>query len=81
VNLNVESEFMQQHLQRTIGVICLAIGIILLVHGHKIAHSPDAQVRRFLPIAPSDRSTYFYIAGAALAIFGASQIVWPAKPK
>jgi uncharacterized membrane protein len=72
---------MQQYLQRTIGLICLVIGILLLVHGHDIARSIGEQVRQVLPMTPSNRATYFYIAGAALTIFGASQLIWPAKPK
>jgi uncharacterized membrane protein len=72
---------MQQYLQRTFGVICLVIGILLMIHGHDIARSFGEQVRQVLPMAPSNRSTYFYIAGVVLAIFGASQIIWPAKPK
>lgn len=72
---------MQQYLQRTVGVICLVIGILLLVHAHDIARSFGEHVRQYVPMAPSDRATYFYIAGAALGIFGASQIIWPAKPK
>jgi uncharacterized membrane protein len=72
---------MQPVLQRTIGLICLVIGVLLLVHGHDIARSIGSQVQQVFTGAPSNRSTYFYIAGVALAIFGASQIVWPAKPK
>lgn len=72
---------MQPVLQRTIGVICLVIGILLLIHGHDIAQSIGSQVQQVFTGAPSNRSTYFYIAGAALTIFGASQIIWPAKPK
>ncbi len=70
-----------QHVQRIIGVICLIIGIVLLVRGHEMAESLGSQVRQVFTGAPSNRSTYFYIAGIALAIFGASQIVWPARPK
>ncbi|MGH8024850.1 MAG: DUF3185 family protein, partial [Limisphaerales bacterium] len=69
------------YLQRIIGLVCLAIGIALMVHGHDLARSLGEQVRQILPIAPSSRSTYFYIAGVALGIFGASQIIWPARPK
>ncbi|HEV2456663.1 MAG TPA: DUF3185 family protein [Verrucomicrobiae bacterium] len=72
---------MQPYLQRTVGVICLAIGIMLLIHGHDMARSLGSQVQQVFTGAPSDRSTYFYIAGAALTIFGASQIIWPARPK
>ena len=74
-------KLMQPVLQRTIGVICLVIGTLLLVHGHDIAQSIGSQVQQVFTGAPSNRSTYFYIAGTALAIFGASQIIWPAKPK
>jgi preprotein translocase subunit SecG len=72
---------MQQNVQRVVGVICLIIGIILLVRGHDMAASIGNQAQQFFTGAPSNRSTYFYIAGIALTIFGASQIVWPAKPK
>jgi hypothetical protein len=46
-----------------------------------MAQSIGSQVQQAFTGAPSNRSTYFYIAGVALAIFGASQIVWPARPK
>jgi Protein of unknown function (DUF3185) len=72
---------MQSYLQRLIGLICLVIGIILIYHAHDVAQTLGEQVRRLSPWGPSNRSTYFYIAGVVLAIFGASQIVWPAKPK
>ena len=70
-----------KHVQRVIGVICLIIGIVLLVRGHDMAQSIGNQVQQVFTGAPSNRSTYFYIAGIALAIFGASQIVWPARTK
>ena len=72
---------MQPHVQRTVGVICLIIGIILLVRGHQMAESLGSQMQQAFTGAPSNRSTYFDIAGIALAIFGVSQIIWPAKPK
>ena len=81
VNLNYQIEFMQSYLQRTIGLVCLVIGILLIVHAHDVAQTPGEHVRRFSPWGPSDRSTYFYVAGALLSIFGASQLIWPAKPK
>lgn len=70
-----------KHVQRIIGVICLVIGILLLVRGHDMAQSIGSQVRQVFTGAPTNRSTYFYIAGIILAIFGASQIIWPARPK
>lgn len=70
-----------QNVQRVIGVICLIIGVFLLVRGHQMAESIGSQVQQVFTGAPTNRSTYFYIAGAVLAIFGASQIIWPARPK
>jgi uncharacterized membrane protein len=72
---------MQSYMQRTIGVICLIIGIFLLVRGHDMAQSIGSQVQQAFTGAPTNRSTYFYIGGVALTIFGLSQIVWPARPK
>ena len=69
------------HTQRIIGVICLIAGIILLVRGHDMAESIGSQMKQAFTGAPTNRSTYFYIAGVALTVFGLSQIVWPAKPK
>jgi hypothetical protein len=68
-----------KHVHRVIGVICLIIGIVLLVRGHDMAQSIGGQVQQAFTGAPSDRSTYFYIAGIALAIFGAYEIIRPAK--
>lgn len=72
---------MQQQMQRTIGVICLILGILLLVRGHDMARSLGSQVQQVFTGAPTKRSTYFYIGGIVLALFGASQIIWPSKPK
>lgn len=70
-----------QKVQRIFGVICLIIGVILLVRGHEMADSISSRVQQVFNGAPTNRATYFYIAGIALTIFGASQIFWPARPK
>lgn len=70
-----------RYMQRVVGVICLIIGIVLLARGHDMAKSLGSQVQQVFTGAPSNRSTYFYIAGIALVILGASQIFWPARPK
>lgn len=72
---------MQQHMQRVLGVICLISGVILLLRGHEMAESFGSHVQQVFTGAPTNRSTYFYIGGVALTIFGASQIFWPARPK
>jgi hypothetical protein len=68
-------------MQKLIGVISLVIGVLLLVWGHNIAHSLDSQVKQLFTGAPTDRATYYYIAGTALGIFGLFQVFWPGKSK
>lgn len=68
-------------MQRIIGVISLAIGIMLLVWGHNMAGSIGSQVQQAFTGAPTDRSMYFYIGGVALALYGSFQIAWPWKRK
>jgi predicted phage tail protein len=68
-------------MQRTIGVICLVIGIVLLVEAHHMATAIESQLSQIATGEPTRRTTLFRIAGAALTIFGISQIFWPAKPK
>jgi len=68
-------------MRRIIGVISLVIGVLLLVWGHDITQSVDSQVKQLFTGAPTDRATYYYIAGAALGLFGLFQLFWPAKIK
>jgi drug/metabolite transporter (DMT)-like permease len=68
-------------MQKIIGVISLVIGVLLLVWGHDITQSVDSQVKQIFTGAPTDRATYYYIAGAALGLFGLFQILWPDKLK
>ena len=68
-------------MQKIIGIISLVIGVLLLVWGHNIANSLDSQVKQIFTGAPTDRATYYYIAGAALGLFGLFQILWPGKSK
>jgi drug/metabolite transporter (DMT)-like permease len=68
-------------MKKIIGVISLVIGVLLLVWGHKIAQSPNSQIHELFTGAPTDRATYYYIAGVALGIFGLFEILWPGKTK
>jgi uncharacterized membrane protein HdeD (DUF308 family) len=68
-------------MQKIIGVISMVIGVLLLVWGHDMAESIGSQVKQAFTGAPTDRTTYFYIAGVTLVIFGVFQIFWPVKPK
>ena len=66
-------------MRRIIGVISLVIGVLLLVWGHDITQSVDSQVKQLFTGAPTDRATYYYIAGTALGLFGLFQIFWKWK--
>jgi hypothetical protein len=68
-------------MQKIIGAISLVIGVLLLVWGHNIAQSVGSQVQQIFTGAPTDRATYYYIAGTALGIFGLFQIFWPGRTK
>ena len=70
-----------KYLEATIGVICLVAGVILLVRGHDMAESIGSQVQQAFTGAPTHRSTYFLIAGWALTIFGAVEILLAFKSK
>ena len=66
-------------MQKIVGVICLVIGIILLVWGHKIAHSVGSQMQQVFTGSPTDRAMHFYIGGVVLAILGVALIFWKRK--
>ena len=68
-------------MQKVIGAICLVVGILLLVQGHDMAQSIGSEVKQAFTGAPTERSTYFYIAGIALTIFGVFQMFWHGKHK
>ena len=68
-------------MKKIIGVISLVIGVLLLFWAHNMAESIGSQVQQIFTGAPTDRATYFYIAGVALVIFGLFQVLWPAKLK
>jgi len=66
-------------MQKLIGVLCLAAGIVLLLWGRKIADSFGSQVQEVFTGAPTDRAVYFYIGGSVLAVLGAAQLLWKRK--
>jgi uncharacterized membrane protein (DUF106 family) len=66
-------------MQKTSGVICLAVGIILLLWGHNIANSVGSQVQQIFTGSPTNRAMHFYIGGLVLAILGAALIFWKRK--
>ena len=70
-----------KYAQITIGVISLVIGIMLLVRAHAMAHALGDEAQQLVTGAPTNRTTYFQIAGVALTIFGAAYVLLGVKPK
>jgi drug/metabolite transporter (DMT)-like permease len=66
-------------MQKIIGVICLAVGVVLLVWGHNIAQSLNSQVKNIFTGSPTDRVMYYYLGGAVLCAVGLTQILWKRK--
>ena len=66
-------------MQKLIGVIALATGIMLLFWGHNSAQALNSQVENILTGTPTNRTMYFYIGGAALVCYGLFQMVWKRK--
>ena len=66
-------------LQKIIGAIALAIGILLLVWGHNAAQSFNSQVENIFNGTPTNRAIYFYVGGLALIIYGLFQMLRPRK--
>jgi hypothetical protein len=61
------------------GLICLAIGIVLLVWGHNVAQAVDSQVKNIFTGSPTDKAMYLYIGGAVLCAAGVFQLFWKRK--
>jgi Protein of unknown function (DUF3185) len=66
-------------MKKIIGAICLAIGIVLLIRGHSIAQSLDAQVKHIFTGTSGGKATHYYIGGAILCAAGLVQLFWPSK--
>ena len=61
------------------GVICLAVGIVLLAWGHNVAQAVNSQVKNLFTGEPTDKAMYLYIGGAVLCAVGAFQLVRKGK--
>jgi hypothetical protein len=64
---------------KVIGVICLIIGLWLLLRGHDVANSIGSQFTKTFTGAPMGKATHYYVAGAAVGLFGAFLIFWKWK--
>jgi hypothetical protein len=56
------------------GLICLAVGIVLLVWGHNMAQSIGGQLQNTFTGSPGDKPMYLYIGGAVLCAVSVFQL-------
>ena len=66
-------------MQKTIGVICLVIGLWLVFRGHDVADSIGSQFTRAFTGSPMGKATHYYLAGVAVGLFGGFLIFWKRK--
>jgi hypothetical protein len=66
-------------MHKAIGVVCLAVGIMLLVWGYNTHQSFGSQLQETFTGSPSDKSMYMLISGAVLSIIGLFEVFRPAK--
>lgn len=66
-------------MNKIIGSVCLAVGVVLLFWGHNIAQSLNSQVKNIFTGTPTNDVKYYYLGGAALCAIGIIQFFWPSK--
>jgi uncharacterized membrane protein len=66
-------------MQKTIGIVCLVIGVALLLKGHDVARSVDSQIQNIFTGSPAHKVTYYYFGGVMLCAVGLTQIFWKRK--
>lgn len=66
-------------MNKMIGLICLAVGIVLLIWGHNVAQALDSQVKNLFTGEPTNRALYLYLGGVVLCSVGVFQLAWNRK--
>jgi len=57
-------------MNKIVGIICLAAGIVLLAWGHNVAQAVNSQVKNIFTGEPTDKAMYLYIGGGILCALG-----------
>jgi uncharacterized membrane protein len=70
---------MKEPMGKTIGVVCLVVGVALLLRGHDVARSVDSQIQNIFTGSPAHKVIYYYLGGAVLCAVGLTQIFWKQK--
>lgn len=62
-------------MSKTVGAVLLVIGIVLLIYGFSASESFASEVSEAVTGNPTDRSIWFLVGGAILAIVGLGQLL------
>jgi hypothetical protein len=63
-------------MQKGIGIICVASGVLLLAWGHNLAQSVGGQLQHVFTGSPGDKAMHLYLGGTALGLSGLFLIFW-----
>jgi len=66
-------------MHKIIGAILLVVGVFLLIQGHDISRSFVSQVKNIAVGSPSDKVTYYCLAGAICCAAGLVEVFWSGK--
>ncbi len=66
-------------MQRTLAIVILAVGAVLLVMGFSESDSVASDISRLFTDEPTDRALWLLIGGGALVLIGAGGLLRPAK--
>ncbi len=64
-------------LQRIIGIVVLAVGVVLLIYGVRAADSFGSQFHKFFTGSPTDRAIWLTLGGVALIVAGGAVAARP----
>ncbi|MGO8764450.1 MAG: DUF3185 family protein [Limisphaerales bacterium] len=64
---------------KVIGLICIVVGVMLLVWGHKMSESIGSQLQATFVGGPTEPVMHRYIGGVVLLIAGIALLFWPMK--
>ena len=60
---------------KTIGIILLVVGVVLLGWGYSVSQSVSSQFSSAFSGSPSDKAMYLFIAGGICSALGVFQIM------
>lgn len=57
------------------GLVCVAVGVVLLVWGHNVSQAINSQVKSLFTGSPTNQAVYLYLGGTVLCVVGVFQLL------